>query len=73
MHAVHIKTHGLMCHDCTALVEESVSHMPGVKGVVSVQSMSLTSVLYDETLIDGWTIAESIRKIGFEVENPRSL
>jgi copper chaperone CopZ len=70
MHAVHIKTHGLRCQDCTALVEQSLSHIRGIKGVVSVQSMGLTSVLFDEKVIDSDRIAESIRSMGFEVERP---
>lgn len=68
MNAVHIKTPGLMCHDCVALVEKTLSHLDGVRGVTSVQSLGLTSVLFDETRIDREMIATSIRSIGFEVE-----
>jgi copper chaperone CopZ len=71
MQAVHIKTHGMKCQDCTALVEQSLLHIRGIRGVVAVQSMGLTSVLFDEAVIDSDRIAESIRSMGFEVERPR--
>lgn len=67
MNAVHIKTPGLRCPDCVTLVEQTVSHLDGVRGVTSVQSLGLTSVLFDETRIDREMIASSIRAIGFEV------
>lgn len=69
MNAVHIKTHGLRCHDCTTLVEQTLSHLDGVKGVTSVQSLGLTSVLFDETRTDREAIAHSIQAIGFDVES----
>lgn len=68
LHAVHIRTSGLRCKDCTALVESTLAHLDGVVGVTAVKSLGLTSILFDEALVDRETIAGAIRRAGFGAE-----
>jgi Cu+-exporting ATPase len=65
VHVIHIRTEGLRCDDCTALVEATLSNLDGVKDVTSVRSLGLTSVLFDQSLVGPETIVEQIRGAGF--------
>lgn len=69
MNAVHIRTFGLKCGECTSLVEKSVSSLDGVIGVTSAQATDITSVMFDETRVHGEAIIASIRDAGFEAES----
>jgi len=76
MNAVHVRTTGLMCQECTSLVEQSVSGLDGVIGVTSIKVKNLTSVMFDETRVGREDIVRAIRAAGFGaefVEVPRSL
>lgn len=68
MDAIHIRTRGLMCHECTSAVEKSVSALDGVIGVTSVQTLDVTSVMFDESRVDRDRIIASIRGAGFDAE-----
>lgn len=68
LHAVHVRTRGMYCEQCTALVECAVSRLPGVREVTAVRTMGLTSILFDQSLVDGKTIARAIREAGFAAE-----
>jgi copper chaperone CopZ len=68
LHAVHVRTSGLRCGECTALVEQTLGHLDGVVGVTAVRSLGLTSILYDEDRVDKETIAGAIRRAGFGAE-----
>lgn len=75
MNAVHVRTTGLMCQECTSLVERSVSDLEGVIGVTSMRANDLTSVMFDETRVRREDIVRAIRAAGFDaefVEVPRS-
>lgn len=65
LHVVHIKTVGLQCQKCTARVEKALSHIDGVIDVTAVQSLGLTSVLFDRSLVDRGRLAREIRRAGF--------
>lgn len=65
LHAVHVRTSGIRCQDCTALIERTLAHLDGVVDVTAVQSMGLTSILFDDALVDRETIADAIRHAGF--------
>ena len=68
LHALHVRTRGMRCDQCTALVEYAVSSLPGVREVTAVRAMGLTSILFDQSLTDAETIARVIRKAGFAAE-----
>lgn len=68
MNAIHVRTFGLKCGECTGLVEKSVSSLDGVIGVMSVQAADITSVMFDESRVNGEAIIASIRDAGFEAE-----
>ncbi|MFA5843981.1 MAG: heavy-metal-associated domain-containing protein [Coriobacteriia bacterium] len=66
MNAIHVKTPGLMCDACTALVEKALQGLPGVVAVTATLSAGTTSVLFDESLVDSVTIVDTIREAGFD-------
>lgn len=68
MQVAHIRTGGLRCSECTDLVEKTVSHADGVVHVVSILSLGLTSVMFDESLVDSQSLTTAIRDVGFDAE-----
>lgn len=68
MNAVHVRTQGLKCHECTSLVERSVANLDGVIGVTSVHELELTSVMYDEHRVSRDAILRCIRDAGFDAD-----
>lgn len=66
--AVHIKTNGLKCQGCTRLVRKALKQLPGVLDVVAVESMHLTSVLYDKDRVGAETVRQRIEQFGFTTE-----
>jgi len=71
VHVIHVRTSGLRCDDCTTLVEQTLSHLEGVREVMSVRALGLTSVLFDASLVGRETIVEEIRAAGFGATDPR--
>jgi len=65
MDAVHIRTGGFYCGACPKVVEKAVGSLPGVRDVVAVRSLGLTSILYDPEEVDRDTLCERIRRAGF--------
>ncbi len=72
MDAVHAKTPGLMCHECTSKVEAAVGGLPGVVSVTAALSGGTTSVMFDEKLVARETIISAIQAAGFDVETESS-
>jgi len=68
MDAVHIKTGGFYCGACPKVVEKAVGSLPGVRDVIAVRSLGLTSILYDPEQVDRVTLCERIRRAGFGAE-----
>ncbi len=68
MKAVHIRTLGLSCHECTSQVEKTVSDLDGVVSVTSIHDLGITSVMFDELRVGPETIIDSIQTAGFDVE-----
>lgn len=68
MDAVHIKTTGFYCKACPKVVEKALNDIEGVRRVVSVESLGLTSVLYDPERIGREALCERIRNAGFGAE-----
>lgn len=69
MQAIHIKTPGLMCDECTGKVKGAVSDLPGIISVTAPHVSGTTSVMFDETLADRARIVVAIESAGFEVES----
>jgi copper chaperone CopZ len=72
MNAVHAKTPGLMCRECTSKVEKAVGGLPGVVSVTAALSGGTTSVMFNENLVAKETIVAAIRAAGFDVETQSS-
>jgi len=72
MDAVHAKTPGLMCHECTSKVEKAVGGLPGVVSVTAALSGGKTSVMFNEHLVAKETIVAAIRAAGFDVDTESS-
>ena len=68
MDAVHVRTPGLMCDECTTSVENAVSGLPGVVGVTASLAGGTTSVMFDDRHIAKDRIVAAIRAAGFDVE-----
>ena len=68
MEAVHVRTYGMTCGKCTQVVERALSDVDGVAASIAVESMDLTSVLYEPMATTPETIAEAIRSAGFKTE-----
>jgi copper chaperone CopZ len=68
MDAVHIKTAGFYCKLCPKVVEKAVGGMDGVEDVVSVQSLGITSVLFDPEKTNREKVCARIKAAGFKAE-----
>ena len=65
MTAIHLETTGMHCADCPPRVESEIGQLPGVKHVLAYRSLGLTSVMFDETVVDVTTIQGAIEQAGF--------
>lgn len=65
MASTHMKTTGMSCDVCSALVEMSLERLPGVIAATSNLDTGLTTVLYDPREVDELEIADAIRGCGF--------
>ena len=68
MEAVHVRTRGMHCGRCTEAVERALSEVEGVAASIAVQSLDVTSVLYEPMATSPEIIADAIRSTGFEAE-----
>lgn len=63
--AIHLETTGMFCPECPFRIESGIRRLKGVEHVVACRSLSLTSVLYDETVVNEAAIAGAIHDAGF--------
>lgn len=68
MQAIHVKTPGLMCDECTGKVKLALGGLPGVISVTAPHTGGTTSVMFDETATAREPILEAIHAAGFDVE-----
>jgi copper chaperone CopZ len=77
MTAIHLETTGMHCAECPPRIESELGHLPGVKHVLAYRSLGLTSVMFDETIVDVATIQGAIKQAGFAARvvrrGPRDL
>lgn len=66
MEAIHIRTEGLEDEVSTALIEMTLSRIVGVARVVAVRPLHVTSVMYEERLVDWKALVTAIRSLGFQ-------
>lgn len=71
LNAIHIKTDGFQCPACPTIIRKALKGLPGVIDVVAVESMHLTSVLYDKDAVEAEQIRDRIEKCGFRTEDPK--
>ncbi len=69
MKAIQLKTPGLMCDSCTAIVKRALIGAVGVIGVIANFEKGTTSVMYDETQVGPDVILSAVNAAGFEVES----
>ncbi len=69
MKAIHLKTPGLMCNSCTAIIERALSGVDGVISVTADFANGTTSILFDEGQAKPEVILSAVTASGFEVEN----
>lgn len=61
----HIQTNATAPDD-VALVEASLRGLDGVSATTSIAGIGLTSILFDEHLVDEVDIVEAVRSVGFQ-------
>lgn len=66
MTTTHVKTMGLECDVCSALVEMNLEHLRGVISARTDLESGLTTVLYDPHEVDELEIADEIGRSGFK-------
>lgn len=66
MQAIHIDAQGIDTDSDATFLEAVLRMLAGVVDVVTVRSMGLVSVLYDEHKITPRTILREIRATGFD-------
>ncbi|MHB9002537.1 MAG: heavy-metal-associated domain-containing protein [Coriobacteriia bacterium] len=68
MRAIHVRTPGLMCEECTGKIQAAVGDLPGVISVTAPHESGTTSVMFDEAAASSDAILHAIHAAGFEVE-----
>ena len=64
---LHLTVHGMTCGNCARSVERKLAGTPGVtKAAVDLKSQQAT-VEYDIGLVKPETLADAVRKLGYEV------
>ena len=58
---------GMSCRSCEMLVEDALSHVPGVNRVCVNQSKAIAEVYYESNTLGVDQIEEAVRKAGYEV------
>ena len=67
MTALHLRTFGMTADSPEGdAFEAALRSLDGVRDVASIDSMGLTSVLFDEMLADETLIVQAARAAGFE-------
>ena len=56
MTAVHLQTTGMHCAECPPRIEAELGHVPGVRRAFVSRDLGLTSVMFDEEVVDVATI-----------------
>jgi len=75
MTAIHLHTIGMHCPACPPRIEAELDHLPGVSRVVACRDLGLTSVMFDEDVVNVSTIRKRISDAGFSTQllNRRAL
>lgn len=64
----HLKTSGLHCKSCAALVDMTVGELEGVKNVTTDFSTAETVVTFDTDQLSEEDILQAVRSAGYEAE-----
>jgi len=75
MTAVHLQTTGMHCAECPPGIEAELGHVPGVRRALVSRALGLTSVMFDEEVVDVATIRKRISGVGFGTQllNQRAI
>ena len=68
MTAVHLHTTGMHCPACQPRIVAELDHLPGVRHAVACRDLSLTSVMFDEDVVNVATIRKRIASAGFSTQ-----
>jgi copper chaperone CopZ len=64
---LHLTVHGMTCGNCARTVERKLAGTPGVTKAVVDLNGEAADVEYDAGLVKPETLAEAVRKLGYEV------
>ncbi|MDU1910541.1 heavy metal translocating P-type ATPase [Fusobacterium sp.] len=64
---------GISCQVCVNKIEKKLSKLEGIKEAVVNLSTEKLSVDYDETILQKETIIETVKKLGYEIEEESDL
>lgn len=64
---------GISCQVCVNKIEKKLSKLEGMKEAVVNLSTEKLSVDYDETILKEETIIETVKKLGYEIEEESEL
>lgn len=64
---------GISCQVCVNKIEKKLSKLEGIREVVVNLSTEKLSVDYDETVLKEETIIETVKKLGYEIEEESDL
>ncbi len=73
MKKITLRTKGMECRSCEQAIEAAVKELRGVAGVKSDYSSELTTIEYDETLVDEQSIRKKIEAEGYKTGGDASL
>ncbi len=69
---VTLKTTGMHCRSCSAMVDMTVGELGGVASVSTDHSTGDTKVAFDPEVVSIDDIIAAIRGAGYDAENPAS-
>lgn len=67
MKAKRFDTLGMVCPACPKVLERKLERIQGVASAEADLRSGKTTVIYDASMVDEWSIAEAIYRAGFGV------
>ena len=64
---------GISCQVCVNKIEKKLSKLEGIKEAIVNLSTEKLSVDYDETILKEELIVETVKKLGYEIEEESDL
>ena len=68
MKTITMNTSGTHCSSCAMLIETTLSELPGVIEASADHGRGTASATYDPSVIRPETLAEEVRKLGYDAQ-----